>query len=213
MVEPPDDLTPQLDAADRLERVIDAQSATLDRIDDKSGRIARLLGLLLGVVLSSLSLGAQLTGVTFASLSTPTRVAFLVGVGALLLALAGAIVTLLGSRYKIGLGHDVGVLLSRKDYEVSTETHLRRVVGTYAQNVKLNYRIIEVNARRLRRTLGSLLLGLLYLTFSAAFVVTSVAEPVEWVLVVLTIPIAAGMGWFVLSDRYLPIEEETIYHE
>ena len=43
MAEPSDDLTPQLDAADRLERVIDAQSATLDRIDDKSGRIARLL--------------------------------------------------------------------------------------------------------------------------------------------------------------------------
>jgi hypothetical protein len=34
MAEPPDDLTPQRDAADRLERVIDAQSSTLDRIDD-----------------------------------------------------------------------------------------------------------------------------------------------------------------------------------
>jgi hypothetical protein len=155
----------------------------------------------------------QLTGVTFASVSIPTRVAFLLGVGFLLLALAGAIVTLLSSRYKIGLGHGAGILLSRTDYEASTETHLRRVLGTYAQNVKLNYRIIEVNARRLRRTLGSLLLGLLYLTFSAGFVVTNVAEPVEWVLVVLTIPIAIGMGWFVLSDRYLPIEDESLHNE
>lgn len=209
----PDEPTPRLDAADRLERVIDAQSATLDRIDDKSGRIARLLGVLLGGVLSSLSLSAQLTGVALESLSAPTRVAFLVGAGFLLLALAGAIVTLLSSRYKIGLGHGVGVLLSRTDYEVSTETHLRRVLGTYAQNVKLNYRVIEVNARRLRRTLGSLLLGLLYLAFSAAFVVTGVTETVEWVLVALTIPIAVGLGWFVLSDRYLPIEEETIHDE
>lgn len=72
MPDSPDDPTPRLDAADRLERVIDAQSATLDRIDDKSGRIARLLGLLLGVVLSSLSLSTQLSQVSLQSLSTPT---------------------------------------------------------------------------------------------------------------------------------------------
>ena len=59
MPDSPDDPTPRLDAADRLERVIDAQSATLDRIDDKSRRITRLLGILFGTVLSSVSLGTS----------------------------------------------------------------------------------------------------------------------------------------------------------
>lgn len=37
MAEPPDHLTPHLDAADRLERVINAQSATLDRSTTSPG--------------------------------------------------------------------------------------------------------------------------------------------------------------------------------
>ena len=208
-----DGFTARLDAADRLERVIDAQSTTLERIDTKSERIARLLGILLGVVLSSLSLGMQLQRPQLASLPLPTRLAFLFGVGFLALALAGAVVTLLSSRYKIGLGHDVGDLLSRSDYDVSTETHLRRVVGTYAYNVKLNYRIIEVNARRLRRTLVLLLLGLLYVSFSVIAIVSGTTETVAWPLFVSTVPIAGGTGWFVLSGRYLPIEEETIRND
>lgn len=213
MTDSPDEMTPRLDAADRLERVIDAQSATLERIDTKTERIARLLGILLGLVLSSLSLGVQLAGVAMASLSLPARVSFLVGIGFLLLALAGAIITLLSSRYEIGLGHGAGALLSQSGYKVSMETHLRRVLGTYAESVKVNYRIIEVNARRLRRTLISFLIGLLYLTVSAVFILTGIPETVEWSLVGLTIPLASGLGWVILSRRYLPLGKETIHHE
>lgn len=200
--------TPRLDAANWLEFVIDVQSNTLDRINTKSKRIARLLGILLGLVLLSLSLSLQSTEVTVNSFSLPTRLAFLIGVGLLLSALVDAIGTLLSSRYNIGLGHGVGNLLSRSDYDVSTETHLRRVLGIYAVNVRLNDRIIEMNARRLRQTLGSLLLGIIYLTLSVVFVVTGLEKGTEWILFVLSIPIAGTVGWSVLSEKHLPIRDE-----
>ena len=141
MTDPPETVDPRADAARRLERVIDAQSNTLERIDDKSGRIARLLGILLGVVLSSVSLSAQITDLSFASLSTPTWLSFLIGVGFLLVSLAGASVTLLSTRYETGLGYATGKLLSRTHYEISAEQHLRRVLGTYAHSVRTNRRL------------------------------------------------------------------------
>lgn len=193
--------------------MIDAQSATLERIDDKSGQIARLLGILLGVVLSSVSLSTQLTGVSFTSLSTPTRLSFLLGTGFLLLSLAGASVTLLSTRYETGLGYATGKLLSRTDYEVSSERHLRRVLGTYAHSVRTNRRIIAVNARRFRRALLSFLVGLLYVTLTPTLLVADAPEIVAWVVLGLTVPPAIGMGWFVLSDRYLPIQQEVISNE
>lgn len=213
MSDPSENVTPRLDAAERLERVIDAQSTTLERIDDKSGRVARLLGILLGVVLSSVSLSAQITGVTFESLSTPTRLSFLAGIGFLLVSLVGASVTLLSTRYETGLGYATGMLLSRTDYEISSERHLRRVLGTYAHSVRTNRRIIAVNARRFRRALLSLLLGLLYAGLAPTFLVAGTSGIVAWAVLGLSIPVATGAGWFVLSDRYLPVEPEVITNE
>lgn len=213
MSDPSENVTPRLDAAKRLERVIDAQSSTLERIDDKSGRIARLLGILLGIVLSTVSLSVQFTDVTFESLSTPTRLSFLVGVGFLLVSLAGTCITLLSTRYETGLGYATGKLLSKTDYEVSSERHLRRVLGTYAHSVRTNRRIIAVNAHRFRRALLSFLLGLLYVTLAPMLVVADTFWGGDWAILVLSVPVASSVGWFVLSGRYLPIEREVIPNE
>lgn len=213
MSEPPEEPTPRLDAADRLERVIDAQSATLDRIDDKSGRIARLLGILLGVVLSSVSLGVQLDGIEFGLLATPIRLAFTVGTGFLLSSLAATIITLLSSRLRIGLTPMTGEVLSDPKHKVELETHLSRVVGTYAYSIRQNRKIIEVNVRRLRRTLVLFLVGELYVGLSVALFVTQLVGRGAWLTFGILSLVALALARYVLSGRYLTLETQTIANE
>ncbi|WP_135826116.1 hypothetical protein [Halorussus ruber] len=213
MSEPPEEPTPRLDAADRLERVIDAQSATLDSIDDKSGRIARLLGILLGVVLSSVSLSVQLSAVTLESLSTPTRLSFLAGVAFLLLSLATSILTLLSSRFRIGLTHATGDLLSHDEFDPELDEHLRHVVGTYAYNVRQNQRIIEANARWFKRSLVCFLAGESYLGVSVGLFFGGVSEPYGWVALGLSVPAIVGLVRYVLSDRYLTLNLQSDYND
>lgn len=203
MTDPPDPPTPRLDAADRLERVIDAQSATLERIDDKSGRIARLLAILLGVVLSSLSLAVQLPGVAVASVSIPTTVALVIGVGFLLLSLTTSVLTLLSSRFQIGLTHATGDLLSRDGCNLTIDDHFRHVVGTYAYNIRLNRRIIEANARWFKRSLVCFLIGESYLGISVGLFVSNVTWLYGSVVLVLSVPVTVSLARYVFSDRYL----------
>jgi len=213
MSEPPEEPTPRLDAADRLERVIDAQNATLDRIDDKSGRIARLLGILLGVVLSSVSLGIQLDGIRFGLLARPIRLAFGVGTAFLLSSLAAAVVTLLSSRLRIGLTPITGEVLSNPNHEVETGTHLSRVVGTYAYSIRQNRRVIETNVRRLRRTLVLFLVGELYVGLSVVLFVTNTVGRGAWLTLGVLSLVAVVFARYVLSGRYLTLETENTVNE
>lgn len=205
--------TPRLDTADRLERVIDAQSSTLDRIDDKSGRIARLLGILLGVVLSSVSLGIQFDGLELEVLAVPIRLAFTVGTGFLLSSLAAAIVTLLSSRLRIGLTPVSGEVLSDPNYETDICTHLSRVVGTYAYSIRQNRAVIETNVRRLRRTLVLFLVGELYVGLSVALFVSRVTGRDAWVSFGLLSLTALVLARYVLSGSYLTLEARNITNE
>jgi len=205
MTDPPETVDPRADAARRLERVIDAQSNTLERIDDKSGRIARLLGILLGVVLSSVSVSAQITDLSFASLSTPMWLSFVAGIGFLLVSLATAILTLLSSRFRIGLTHATGDLLSREEFELEVDEHLRHVVGTYAYNVRQNRRIIAANAGWFKRCLVCFLLGESYLGVSAGLYLWKPGGPYDWLVLLASIPIVASLVKYVLSGRYLTL--------
>lgn len=156
-------------------------------------------------MLSSLSLSAQLTGVTLASLSTPTRVAFLIGIGTLLLSLAASILTLLSSRFQIGLTHATGDLLSHDEFDPELEEHLRHVVGTYAYNIKQNRRIIEANTRWFKRCLVLLLIGKSYLGVAAGLFLSGLTAQYGWFVLALSVPILVPLVKYVLSGRYLTL--------
>lgn len=213
MPDSPDDPTPRLDAANRLERVIDAQSATLNRIDDKSGRIARLLGILLGVVLSSLSLGVQFDGIGIGLLTVPIRLAFAVGTGLLLASLAASIITLLSSRLRIGVSPVTGQLLSDPEYETNAETHLSRVVGTYAYSIQQNRRVIKTNIQRLRRTLVLFVVGELYVGLAVALFVSGVIGRGAWLSFGVVSLMSVSVAQYVLSGKYLTLETQPTTNE
>lgn len=227
---PPDDDSPgdgtsphYADAADRLERVIDVQLARLDGINERAEHVTRLVGVLLGLALSILSLGVQFQHVDVASTTPVTAFAFALGSIGLLAAMVAAVVTYLNSRVRIGLDQNVGLLLSTEQYSISAEVYDRRLLGTYGHNIRQNESVIEANARRFRLSLVLLLVGVVYLTLA---VVLSVGRTAS----VRTSPVAVSPGdaeaaflWttlvvalaatYILSGRYLTLEPQNANNE
>lgn len=199
--------SPHLDAADRLERVIDSQITTLNGIDDKAEHVTRLVGILFGIVFSLLSLGMQFDGVAFAGAGPPTILAFAVGIGSLILAMAAAIVTYLSSTFKTGLHQNVGYLLSDPEYETTMETHVRRVVGAYGYRIERNEHVVNTNSRRFRRALLSMLVGVSYLSLSAMLFIGTLDPTDAWLGFGLGTVLTLALGFYILSGRYLTIEE------
>jgi hypothetical protein len=194
----PDDV--YLDAASRLERVVDAQLAALDDIDSRAMALMRLVAALLGTVVSLLSVAAALGD----GVPTPSPVV-LAGVVLALLALVGTLLaaaaTYLGSRVVPGVGPELAEELLADP--VSDAAHLRRVVATYAEAIRANRAALAVNARRFRTTLLLFVTGLAYGTHAAvgfALGVGGVAAVLALVVVTLAL---GGVWWYVLAGDHL----------
>lgn len=202
-------LEPRVDAADRLERVIDAQIATLDGIDTKAQYVTRLVAILLGVVLSVLSLANRQGLLSEPTVTIHAVVAFGIGVAALLLSMTAAVVTYLSSRFESGLHPNVGYVLSHPEYEVDVEAHFRRVVGNYGHIIEQNDQVVQTNAKRFRLTLLLLLVGVLYLSLSVFFYFTMVGVWSARLAIFLSLGVVVGLSWYVLGGNYLTLDEET----
>jgi len=203
---------PYVDAADRLERNLDVQSDTLREIDKKAEHVTRLLAILIGLVLSVVSIGVQLGSEgsgDFPPVALQTFLSFSMGLTFLVLSMVAAVVTYLSSKFKVGLNSTAGHLLKNPDYDTDMEQHVRRVIGTYAYNIDRNREVIETNSRRFRRTLVLLLLGVTYLAASGVLFVGLDTGLLAWGVVVATTLGSVVVGWYVLSGGYLTLEDEN----
>lgn len=210
--ETPETIEPYIDAADRLERNLDVQSTTLNEIDKKAAHVTRLLGILIGLVLSVVSIGLKLGADGdggLPSIALQTFLSFTFGVTFLVLSMAAAIVTYLSSKFKIGLNSTAGHLLQNPDYNTNTEQHIRRVIGTYAYNIDRNREVIETNSKRFRRTLVLLLLGVAYLATAGILFVGLRDGLLAWGVFGVTTLASAVLAWYILSGRYLTLENEN----
>jgi hypothetical protein len=212
-----------IDAVNRLERVMDVQIETLNGIDDKAEHITQLIAVLLGVLFSVLSIGVEADLLDPSAVGLPILIAFSLGVSGLLFSMAAAIITYLSSTFKIGLHQNVGYLLGRRDFSISEPEYYRRVLGTYGYNVERNKQVINTNSRRFRRSLVSLLGGLIYVIIAAALYVgrstamengnTLVSANGAWIFLGGATLLAALVTSYILSGRYLTIQSEESNNE
>ena len=200
-------LDPRFDTANRLERSIDVQIRTIEGIDEKAKHVTRLLGILVGVVLSVLSLGLQTDWILLSEVGTLTLLAFGVGIGSLLLSMAAATITYLNSRFLVGLDERAGTLLSDPAVETDSERHFHRLVGGYSHAIEINRYVIRANSRRFRRTQVLLLAGVVYLSTAAILFVGNFATALRLGLLAAATSITVGVSWHVLSGNYLTVEE------
>lgn len=199
---------PYVDAADRLERSLDVQINQIADIDNKAEHVTRLVGVLIGAIFTLFSVASRIPAIELEPPSIPVGLAFTSGVILLLASMGAAIVTYLSSKYRIGLHEATGNLLSREDYETDFDEHVRRVLGTYAYNIRRNRKVIRTNAQRFRYTLLCLLLGIVYLAVAGTFYLAPFPSPVSWVAFGAVSAFASGTSYYVLTGRYLTLQDE-----
>jgi len=197
---------PYRDTADRLASQIQTQIDTIEGIDDKAEHLTRLIGILIGLVFSVLSLVVNADTIQLTRANLGTRIAFLLGVVCLLAAMGAAMVTYLNSRYRAGIHHSVGYYVSNKEQPLDFDVHIKRVCGSYATVIEQNKTVIEVNSTRFRRALYLLLVGVLFLTTAGSIYLGGFSEPQSWYGVVIAGILALLVAWYFFTGRYLTLE-------
>lgn len=204
------EVQPYVDAADRLERTLDAQLQTVRNIDSRAGFIIRIVAILLGVIVSVASIIAtlRLSGssgtVVFPLIAVFT--ALVAGVG-LVGAMMMAIITYLSSQQIPGLGHRTADVLSNPQYETGMEEHIRSTLAVYSYAVRVNGRIIQANAARLRVTLTLLVVGIVYGTLTSGFVLSG-GGVIEWLVLGVATAVLGVVVWYIHTERYIVEQPE-----
>lgn len=192
-----------LDATDRLERTIDLQVERLADLDEKAAHTTRLVGILLALVFTLLTLVLREGPASLGAVTMAVQVTFVLGLGALLVSLLLAIVTYLSSRCRIGLHQTVASFLRDHGGSVSLGSHLRFVLGSYGVMIAENKRAIHQNARLFRTSLGSLLSGVLFLSAAGLLYFGHVTGRRAWVVTVATIGAAFVLNWILAQETFM----------
>jgi hypothetical protein len=166
-------------AREEAHRTIENQIQTLDDIDSKAARILRINLVLLGILLTGLSIATPSQGSAPFSYDDLANVYNYAGIVFLLLSTGVAAITYTASSLQAGIGpNDLREIL---DNDFTDRQNLAGLVDSYADWIEYNYQINSKNA-----PLGTL--TLLLLIFAMASVTLGVKQAITgavewWVLV------------------------------
>lgn len=198
------------DAVERFERVIDAQLTAINELDQKAEHVTRFVGILLGLVLTAVSLTPRLGGIDVLT-TLPAIIAVSAGVVGLVVAITGAIITYLSSKIIVGMHPHSARTITNTDYDYDEYNTL--VLRAYADAIEQNRHVLSVNALRFRRTLVALFGGIAYLSMSALLFALGPVGVGAWVVLLVGTAAVIAIAWYLLTGRYLPQEDDSDSNE
>lgn len=196
----------KIDTIDRFERSLDIQISTIESVDEKAATLIRFIGILLGVVIAGLRLiWDDLPPVTWDAGAWLLPLA--VGIVALFTSLAFAIMTYLSSNYIYGMRADVAEYFADRN-DVEVDEYAEIVLHGYTEIIESNEPIVQSNGRRLKKSLVSLLLGLIALTVSGVFVTLELDGAAEYILLFFSSILAWSVAVYLLDEEFKQSTEE-----
>lgn len=196
-----EDFDPELDLIDRYDEMVQTQVSTLESLDDKAAKTLRIIALLLGILFSGLSLlVAAPPGGNSIPDPTPLHIAVTgIGIICLFVSITFASVTFLSSVFRYGPSVALGSVMSKN--EVERQDYIDRLLSGYSEAVGENRRVVKANAKRFRRSLTSLLCGLVLVAEGVTLTAFQLTGGDTVLIVFLTV-----LGLFALID-YLERKE------
>lgn len=188
-----------LHLAEKYDRMIESQLSALTNVDTNAWRAARLVGLLLGILLTGLSIVAQgeNTAITF----SPAVLIFLIlGVISLLVSLVFAAVSLLN--VEVGYGPGTHLTDGLTDGEVSPGAYPGIVSKNLSKNIEKNNRVLSSKADKLRYTYNFLIVGLIAFSTGIGFLITSPINEVVYGVSLFSIVMMMGISYYILWKKY-----------
>lgn len=205
------DFDPEQDLLRRYEKMVQTQISTLNGIDDKAAYVARLVGILAGLILSATSLAVRTQEITVSINTSAVFVLLGLSVGALFVSLVYAIITYLSSKFEYGPSAEMGEYMS--NYKVKEQQYKDVLLRGYSDAIKQNRRVVVTNARRFERCLAAFLAGLLFLFSAGALLILSTSLTTE---IIISLIFVGGAGWlvrYILREEYLTLERREIDNE
>jgi len=201
-----DERESHLHLAEKYDRMVESQLSALSDVDTNAWRAARLIGILLGVLFTGLSIIAQVesTKVTF----SPAVLMFLtLGVFFLLVSLVFAAVSILN--VEIGYGPGTHLTDGLTDGEVSPEAYPGIVSKNLAKNIEKNNLVLASKADKLRYTYNYLIIGLVSISTSVAFLIISPDLTGVVTIGFVSVLMILGISYYILCKKYDDEVEET----
>jgi hypothetical protein len=201
-----DDFDPELDLLERYERMTRTQIETLNGIDDKAARIARLVALLAGLILTSVSVVARTEGFRVDLTGGASLLFAGFAVSSLFVSLVYAIITYLSSEFEYGPTADIGRYMSK--YRVPDQEYKDVLLRGYSSAIEDNRRVVVANARRFQRCLASFASGLLFFFGVGVLLVAPNDLYVQIPISLVFLGLVFALAHYILREEYLTLDRQ-----
>lgn len=206
-----DEFNPEEDLLRRYESMVQTQISTLNGIDDKAAYIARLVGVLAGLVLSAASIAVGTEQISLSTQTTPVFITLGAAVGAFLISLIYAIITYLSSKFEYGPTAEMGEYMSQ--YKVDEQQYKDVLLRGYVDAIKQNRKVVVTNAQRFEKCLASFLAGLLYLSAAGVVLVLQAPTWIEAIVILAFTALVVRATVYIIREEYLTLERRSTDNE
>lgn len=200
-----DERESHLHLTEKYDRMVESQLSALTNVDTNAWRAARLIGILLGILLTGLSIVAQGENptVTF----SPAVLSFLIlGVISLLMSLVFAAVSILN--VAVGYGPGTHLTDGLTDGDVSPEAYPGIVSKNLAKNIEKNNRVLASKADKLRYTYNFLIIGLVAFSTGVGFLITTPGWTGVVAVSLVSVLVMLAISDYILRKKYDDGEED-----
>lgn len=198
--------TPEEDLLNRYERMVQTQVETVNGIDDKAATTMRIVAVLLGVLLSLLTLFVDEGGIGITDSTIIPILWVATGVICLLGSLGGCLYTYLSSRTLFGPNAELGDVLSTN--RVSLEDYRNHLLGGYATAIRTNREVIRTNSRRFRNTLLLMIYGLVGVSIGLGLFIIDLSWVMDSILSIGVVVVVGCFSVHILQERYMVLQHE-----
>lgn len=202
----PDDFDSEIDLLHRYEQMIQTQVETLNGIDDKAAYAARLVGILAGLVLTTVSLIATTEGFSIGVSNGGALVLAALAIIALFVSLVYAIITYLSSKFEYGPSAGIGDYMSQA--QVPEQEYKDVLLRGYSKAIRANRRVVVTNARRFERCLASFASGLLFFFGVGVVLVLPDESWIDIVVVFSFVTIVLVFSRYIIREEYLTLDRQ-----
>jgi hypothetical protein len=192
------------DLIDRYESMVQTQVKTLSDIDDKAAKTLRIISVILGVLFTAVSVSIRYFQNSSESITNLQIVLFGAGFLFLLSSMGYASITYLSSVFKYGPTEELGSIMSK--YEVGPQDYRNNLLDAYSNIIQTNRKVVRNNARRFRRTMLFLLIGLFFLFAGGVSVALRLTAGVNVLLIFFTSLGSLALTHYIEEEEYLTLE-------
>lgn len=201
-----DERESHLHLVEKYDRMVESQLSALTNVDTNAWRAARLIGILLGILLTGLSVVSQ--GQNTAVAFSPAVLIFhTLGIISLLVSLAFAAISILN--VKVGYGPGTHLTDGLTDGDISPESYPNIVSKNLAKNIEKNNRVLSSKADKLRYTYNFLIVGLVAFSTGVGFLITSLGQVSIFAVSIVSVLVMLGVSYYVLWKKYDNEAERT----